>query len=632
MPHRWSHVSKLTYLSDMATSDIVTKVTSTHGRKIRSEEPYDRSLLNWRRVCFLCVMHPMLSQSLIRCRPFVAALRSTSRMGGLASFFALISQDQGLAQVNTATSPVPPAEAAPSEERFYIRHYSVKGSTKLPRLAVEKAIYPFMGPACTTAHVEKAAAELQKAYHEAGYKTVTVQIPEQDARRGVVTLQVTEGKVGRLRVKGARFFSPELMKQKLPSLAEGTVPDFDDVTKEVVALNRQDLEVLPEVRPGVEPGTFDVDMKVKDSAPMHGSLEFNNRYSPDTTEFRLNGGFSFSNLWQAGHSAGFNFQIAPERLEDAKIFSGYYLLPLTDTTSLMLNGVKQDSNLNTLGGVGVAGRGYVLGAKVNWTLPQTSTWTETQGVQSWSPERFSHSLGFGLDFKHFDEDISVGATQKSTPIEYFPLNLSYTASWLPDMTAKTKRTTELNLAAIFHPRGLGSDVREFDSKRYLATGNFFSLKGDLSHLIETERGWQLYSKLQGQWADVPLINSEQYSGGGLNNARGYLESSALGDQAIFGTVELRTPSLLRNSPPADPTEAPEREWRLHAFCDAGALRLNSPLPEQDDTFTLLSVGAGTRFTLWKHVTGSVDAGFPLQDVGPVSAGDILVTFRLGIDF
>ena len=191
-------------------------------------------------------------------------------------------------------------------------------------MEVEEAVYPFLGPERSADDVDQARAALEKAYQTKGYQTVSVQIPPQQVTSGVVILQVIEGKVGRLRVRGARYFSPDQIKKAAPSLAEGTVPDFNRVSQDIVALNQlADRPVTPTLRAGIEPNTVDIDLNVKDTLPLHGNLEFNNRYSPNTTPLRLNGAVSYSNLWQLGHSAGFSFQVAPENLKDAEVFSAY---------------------------------------------------------------------------------------------------------------------------------------------------------------------------------------------------------------------------------------------------------------------------------------------------------------------
>ncbi|MBE1188174.1 ShlB/FhaC/HecB family hemolysin secretion/activation protein, partial [Escherichia coli] len=46
------------------------------------------------------------------------------------------------------------------------------------------------------------------AYQEKGYQSVYVELPEQQVSGGVVYLQVTETTVGRVRVVGAKHYSP----------------------------------------------------------------------------------------------------------------------------------------------------------------------------------------------------------------------------------------------------------------------------------------------------------------------------------------------------------------------------------------------------------------------------------------
>ena len=514
-------------------------------------------------------------------------------------------------------APEPPvanpsqSAGAPVEATFYIREYRVSGVKQLTPAEIGEAVYPYLGPGRTTGDVEQARAVLEKAYRDKGFQTVTVQVPSQQGRGGVIYLEAIENKVGRLRVKGSRYFSLADIKRRAPSLAEGKVPNFNEITRDIVALNGlPDRRVTPVLRAGVEPGTVDIDLNVKDTFPLHGSIELNNRYSANTTELRLNGSVSYNNLWQLGHSLGLSFQIAPQRLEDAQVFSGYYLMRFADVPwlSLMLSGTKQDSNVSTLGGVAVAGRGEIVGARAIFTLP--------------AAKDFYHSLSFGVDYKHFEENVVLGLTQTQTPITYYPISLTYNASW-----AAKGRLTELNGGVVFHIRGTGSKQEEFDAKRFNADGSFFYFRGDLSHTQDLPAGFQLYGKVQGQAAGQPLLNSEQFSGGGLSTARGYRESEAVGDSALFGTLELHSPSLSTLI-----GEKVINEWRVYVFGDAGLLRLNQPLPEQDSRFELASYGVGSRLKVLKHFNGSIDAGFPLISAGQTLADDLLITFRVWGEF
>lgn len=494
--------------------------------------------------------------------------------------------------------------------QYYIQEYRVQGAATIPALAVEEAVYPYLGRGRRAEDIEEARAALEQAYHARGFQAVAVEVPPQEVAEGVVFLKVLENPVGRLRVRGAHYFSPSAIRQRAPELAEGTVLQFSEVQKAVLRLNRQrDLRITPELKAGTTPGTLDVDLKVEDSLPVHGSIELNNRSSPDTTALRLNGSISYDNLWQAGHSAGFSFQVAPEKLSDASVYSAFYLARFKeiDGLSLLLQGSKQDSDVSTLGGLAVAGRGEVIGARLLVTLPGT--------------DKFLHSLSAGVDYKHFKESILLAGQQSGAPIAYYPLAVNYGAAW-----TGPGQHTDLNLGINFSLRGLGGDRAEFDAKRYQATGNYFFLRGDLSHTQDLPGNFELFAKIQGQASRDSLISSEQYSGGGIGTVRGYLESTALGDHALLGSVELRSPSLLAAG------EKKANEWRIYGFMDGGQLALNQPLPEQLDTFTLFSLGAGTRVKLRQHLNGSLDAGFPLRRSGAIQRGDWRIGFRVWAEF
>ena len=99
--------------------------------------------------------------------------------------------------------PAPNASPPPQERPVYIQEYRVSGTKHLSEEEVGAAVYPFLGPERTPDDVEQARAALETAYKDKGYQTVTVEVPQQQVRRGIVMLNVVENKVGRLRVKGS---------------------------------------------------------------------------------------------------------------------------------------------------------------------------------------------------------------------------------------------------------------------------------------------------------------------------------------------------------------------------------------------------------------------------------------------
>ena len=290
--------------------------------------------------------------------------------------------------------------------------------------------------------------------------------------------------------------------------------------------------------------------------------------------------------------------------------SGYYLARVSDGVSLMLQGTKQNSDVSTLGGAAVGGRGNTLGLRVLRDLPTTA--------------KFNQSFNFGMDYKQSEENIVIGPSTISTPITYYPLCANYGASWLADDSF-----TELNTSLNFHLRGLGSSGQDFANKRFNADASYVYIRADLSHTHDLKGGAQVFGRIQGQLANEPLVNAEQFAGGGLGTARGYLEATALGDNGLFGSVELRSPSLI-----GAPNKSGARadEWRFYAFADAGMLGICNALPGQQQSYSFASAGAGTRCKLSNHYNASVDVAVPFIDQTDASAGDVRVTFRGWADF
>lgn len=512
-----------------------------------------------------------------------------------------------------SVSPLPGAEAAPAESgfspapTFYIREYRVVGATKLPRDEVDMAVYAYMGPDRTEEDVELARAALEERYHRAGFQTAVVEVPPQNASKGIVVLSVREMPVGRLTVKGSRFHDIEQIRKRAASLQEGVVPNFEDVQRDLVALNRRaSLQVAPEFKPGMEPGTVDVELVVQDRFPFYASAELNNRYSENTTPLRLDLAARYENLWHLGHTIGVGFQVAPQNPDDATIYSGYYIAPLPwwDGWSVMAQGIRQNSDVSTLGGSASTGNGEIYGLRVIKDLPG-------------KPGLF-HSASFGFDYKNFEQSLSFdNGLIASSPVTYWPFVAAYNGFW-----AGRNYRFRFDGSFNWHFRGMGSGEVEFDNRRYAANGNYFYFRGYSEYEQDLWWGFRAKGVLQGQATPNPLVDSEQFSVGGLTTVRGYLESQTVGDSAVAASAELHSPSLLAW------TKRKSDELRLFAFIDAGAAYINDPLPDQTTQYNLWSYGFGGYIRVSDFLNGSIVVGIPQIGQGTIEAGHPLLVFRV----
>lgn len=491
------------------------------------------------------------------------------------------------------------APAAPP--RFDVLEYVVEGNTLLGAETIERAVYPFLGEQKSLDDVEGARAALEKAYRDAGYGTVGVDIPEQRVTAGAVSLQVVSGTVARLRVTGARYFSQDRIVAQVPALAEGEVPNLKDVQQQLASVNRTaDRRVTPLLRPGKDAGTTEVDLAVEDRLPLHASVELNNRYSPNTTHTRLLASLRYDNLWQRDHSIALQAQVSPENMHEVKVLSASYTLP-QGADSLAFSIVRSDSSVAAgVGSTTVFGKGTIYGVRRQFLLGQA--------------ERRLDLLTLGADYKSFEETIDAGTGQGfSTPIHYLPLSLAY-VGMREDDGGRWQFGGSLSVAL----RGLASKESEFADKRFGAQSNFSVLKFDLSREQNLPFGLSLASKAELQFTGQPLISNEQFVAGGVDSVRGYPESTAVGDQAGRGAVELRSPNLARD------------DWSsvagltVHAFAEGARLQLRKPLPQQQARFTLLGAGFGLRLQTRPYGRLALDIGWPLRTVGGTQRGDLLL--------
>ncbi|WP_177229351.1 ShlB/FhaC/HecB family hemolysin secretion/activation protein [Dyella sp. OK004] len=498
------------------------------------------------------------------------------------------------------------AGATPSEApaRFDVNEYLVRGNTLLEAVDIEQAVEPFLGPGRSLDDVHAARDAVQKIYQAKGYQSVVVEVPPQQVKAGVLLLQVTENSVGRVRVEGAKYHSPQAIRDAVPALAEGAVPNFTKAQEQLTAINRQPgQQVVPLLKPGTLPQTMDVTLKVDDTYPLHGSLEVNNDHSADTPVLRTIGNVRYDNLWQRGHAISATYIVAPQDRNAAEVYALSYLAPVGDGWSLLGSGYKSNSNANTLGGTTVLGKGNAVSLQATRLLPTLGT--------------YSQSLSFGVSRKHFDQNISIGSQTSKVPITYFPAAVTYNGQRIGE-----KSSTGFTLAGNFGWRGMGSDRNAFDNQRFNARQNFAYLRADFNYTRVFKGDYSLAFRASGQLADSPLISSEQFAAGGASSVRGYLSAEDTGDNGAIGSVELRSPSI------ASWVGDAVNDWRFHFFIDGSRVLLIDPLPDQRGRFTLLSTGVGTRFVLFRYLNGELEYAYPLKDGARTKAHDGRLLFNV----
>ncbi|WDP92943.1 MAG: ShlB/FhaC/HecB family hemolysin secretion/activation protein [Desulfobacter sp.] len=491
----------------------------------------------------------------------------------------------------------------PGEARFVIYSFAIEGNTLLERETMISALEEFTGDGKAAQDVEQARDALERAYHGEGFPTVLVNIPEQTVDNGVIRLEVIESRIKRVLISGNKYYTMEKIKDELPSIRPGKVLYLPKVREDLGRLNGKagifaELVLIP----GRELGTIDVELKVKDELPLHGSLELNNRSTHSTTDFRLNGAIRYDNLWQKDHSINAQFQTSPEDTQEVRLFSGSYAMPAPWRRNHMLIGYYVNSNSDTASGEGinVIGKGQIAGLRYMIPLGGTPV--------------YSHNLTLGMDWKDFKET----TLDSTVPIEYMPLTFGY-ASSLYGKTGTTQFSAGVNLLL---REILFNDMDEFERKRTGATGNYVYITAGVERRQQLPKGFSLFTKIDGQLADQPLVNNEQFAAGGVNSVRGYKEAEILSDNALHGTLELFTPSLLKKMPLVP-----------YAFYDLAWLSKREASEDDMPHGFIHGIGLGLQGAVSKGcLEYKLDWGMALEDTDDTDSGDHQFYFKIAYRF
>jgi hemolysin activation/secretion protein len=229
--------------------------------------------------------------------------------------------------------------APEKKQTFEVRGYRIEGNTALPPEQFS-ILTNYTGELDFT-RIREGLGKLQLRYRDLGFATISVTLPPQKLTNGFVRIKIVEGKLAAVRVEGNRYYSSDNVRRALPSLDTNILLNTKWFQPELDRANlNQDRQIYPVIGPGLEPGTSDLTLKVKDRFPFHGHLEINDKSTPGTPLLRVDTAVQYDNLWQRNHQVGFDYNFSPQSMKSDNYspdfydqpmvasYSGYYRLPL----------------------------------------------------------------------------------------------------------------------------------------------------------------------------------------------------------------------------------------------------------------------------------------------------------------
>jgi hemolysin activation/secretion protein len=484
-----------------------------------------------------------------------------------------------------AVPRVPRSEAsADPTPLFVLRRVSITGASAIGSGELAAAWQPYIGKKVSQADLAAIAVKVGDVYRAAGFHLSRASVPPQDIAGGTVRIEVTEGSINDLWVKGEgaeRFGIRTLLS---PLLAEKP--------SRLASLERQLM--LVNTRPGVRI----MDTQLEEIGKASGQFRL-------VVSVQTWSGYAFAgadNLgsyavgpWQSYATAAYNSLIAPG---DALALN----LATTPGDPRQLRFARLAYDI-PVGDDGVRVGASGLHSEVwpgDWRrLFSDNTKTDTFELRaSISPllsQKQTLTLTMAAGFSNVSEHDVLGPLY-SDAIRTFSLNADYR---MQDDFGGT------NLLTVNWRQGLdvlgASDKSDPWVSVWGASPKFSALNFWFTRYQTLGGAWSVKLASAGQMVSGPMYLSQQFYLGGLAFGRGYGAALVSGDNGVAGSLELRFDQKLNYT-----------YWtgiQLYSFVDSGLVWWSGLRPS--DGTALTSAGGGVRLFLGGDLQADLGIAVPL---------------------
>ncbi|MFT5503075.1 MAG: hemolysin activation/secretion protein [Gammaproteobacteria bacterium] len=278
---------------------------------------------------------------------------------------------------------------------------------------------------------------------------------------------------------------------------------------------------------GEESDTIDAVLTVRDQKPHVFFATLDNTGTEQTEELRTSLGYQHGNLFNRDHALTATLTTAPQDPSSTTQIGLNYLIPMYDKgTSLSILFSDSEINSGTVGeGISVSGKGSALGFVYNNPIPTTGG--------------FTHQWSAGVQYKLFENTISIGAADDQADVLSLPVEVGYGFQ-------KQKQGHSFSGGirfAINIPGGCDGADDNYAASRAGAKNDGSVIRFNLGYdqLISNE--WLFHLGFAGQSSSDFLISGEQFGVGGVSSLRGFEERSVTGDSGHQINFELWLPPV-----------------------------------------------------------------------------------------
>ncbi len=489
-------------------------------------------------------------------------------------------------------APETKIQEAPSEGPFFrIEKVKIVGNQNIPAEKLEPLFQDILQQEVSLQELQEVASKIKQYYREEGYIAAYVYVPPQKITNGIVEFRVLEGKLGKLKIVGNRWFSEKVLRERLHAAPDQAVR-FEKLRSDLARLNRhRDIKTRAVLKEGVENETTDIEILVKDKFPWHLGADVNNRGTRNTGRSRWGVSASHTNLFGKLGEIGGRFQIG-KRVWGA---GGNLEIPVFSKDTRLGFSYSRSS-------VEVGGDFAALNIEGDAT---------TYGLYLSQPVVYQKyveaSLGLGFDWKSVENRIFDQISGKDEFRVLRPeVNLSFNDPW-----GRTQTTHEFDFG--FSSFLGASDKIDERATRVDSGGQFFIYRASLLRFHRLPGDWVFSFRGTAQLTPDRLAPSEELQLGGAFSVRGYPEAEYLGDYGAHLSTELLVPSFFVPESWHIPfwREPLRKQVQGVFFFDFGGAGVHDAFLGETKHRILAGTGAGVRVRLADHLFARFEWAAPV---------------------
>ncbi len=463
-------------------------------------------------------------------------------------------------------------------ECFTITEIDLDGANLILSRAQKKLIAPFLGRCFEASILSDLVTAVNKHYQSAGYITTQVSVPKQNVQSGVLTLQITEGKIEKISLGKDRFIE-KMQEFTAFGNIEGDNLNVNDINQGLYQINRLPSNAaVMKISPGSSDGESLVTIDNNKKFPARLTVGQDNLGNDFTGIKRTNFSAGLDNLLFLNDSINLSYTTNlqdSDKLKNIKSFSSGISIPFGRNTfsfdyydSQYLGTVV--GNVSTVKSTGFStqkkfGIDRVLNNNTNFRLSTNSSLTikETASYQDGAKVEVSErrlviaNVGFavssylndttsiylkpsyskGLKILNAKQDqANLTAVTPKAQFEVFQLYASASKRLaIPKLNIPVTFTTEMN--------GQFGKSTLFGSEQF-SVGGYYSVRGFREDYISGDSGYNFRNKFNVNLGSIlaPLFakkSGEKPTANFLTKNLGYLNKFSLEPFYDYGHARLK---------------------------------------------------------------------------------------------